>query len=725
MVTTDAVMRRTGPGLAVGIAVFLACQYTLALWRLADRSGAMESRFSRIAVEDYRGYLIGQNLQVMMAYLLIAVAAWFILMPAALRLRRRYGGRFVALLAGFGGAFFLHGYFMFRLAYARPYFTGDAAYGDWYYGVLRLWPEPWRGWINGFAFDTLPVLAAVGVLAWWFRRGSAGGRLVFGGLLLVLATAGFMGTHGPPVSAGTLPGKDSPPNILIIGSDSLRGDRLGYAGYRPQRRDGPAAAGVSPNIDRWAAGARVFEECRTPIGSTLESGVSLMTSTYPHTHGLRQLFASRDELQALDGKVTPLATLLREHGYDTAAIGDWCAGYYQLTPLGFEQIDVSSFDSFQIYVSQAVLMAHFVVPLYFDNPLGYRLFPQIRSFAQFVTPEVVTARVEERLRRQSPGGRPFFWHVFYSSNHLPFRAGEPYSRMFGDPGYEGPNATAVDFDIDAFIGSTDVESKWSALPEVEARQIGALYDGCTRQFDTHFARILAALEGHGVLENTIVVLVSDHGEDLYGPGVTLGHGLSFNGRDGSYHVPLAIRGPGVGPGRVAAQVRTLDLAPSLAGLLGIEPPAAWEGQDLRLAGPPEDQRPLPFYGETQFPFIHYRVPGVERPALPPMDGLTRVDPDFNHQFVLREEFREPVIAAKQRCLRTRDWKLVTTPDLHEQRHYQLFHTPGDPDCEIDLAASRPEVLEAMRAALDTWIDDRREMRIEEIFPAGEPPHPRD
>ena len=568
----------------------------------------------------------------------------------------------------------------------------------------------------------IPIIGLFAVILWWFTRCRPFGRLVFGGLMLLFTTLGFMERHG---FAGSATASDNsgtrPLNVIFIGSDSLRGDKLGYVGYRPDRSDGPAADGVSPNIDRWAKDAAVFETCRAPLGSTLESGVSLMTSTYPHSNGLRQMFASREQIEGLDDKTTALADLLQERGYETAAIGDWCAGYYQLTPLGFEEVDVSSFDSFRIYVSQVVLMAHFVVPLYFDNELGSRLFPQIRSFAQFVTPEVVTERVEEKIQRQAMSGRPFFWHVFYSCNHLPYRSAEPYNRMFGDPDYEGPNRTAVDFDIDAFIGGTDVESKWSALPEKEVRQIRALFDGCTRQFDSNFGRILDALQEHDLLEDTIVVLVADHGDDLYGPGLTLGHGLSFNGADPSFHVPLAIRVPERQAHRFSEPVRILDVAPTITGLLGIDTPGEWEGRDLSpWLTDPTMAEPLPFYGETQFPFIHYKVPGIERPELPPMDELTEVDAGFNHQFVLRPEFREPVIASKQRCLRTRDWKVVCTPTVAGDRHFQLFHTEEDPHCRRDLAHKRTEVLEPMRRALNAWIDQRVETPISGIFPDGEP-----
>jgi arylsulfatase A-like enzyme len=371
-------------------------------------------------------------------------------------------------------------------------------------------------------------------------------------------------------------------------------------------------------------------------------------------------------------------------------------------------------------MSQAVFLSHFVVPLYFDNALGYELFPQIRSFAQFVTPEVVTKRVEERVADQAASGRPFFWHVFYSSNHLPYRAAEPYCRMFSDPEYSGKNATGVDFDIDQFIGGTDVEDKWSALPEEEVRQIRALYDGCTRQFDECFRRILASLDEHGLKDETIVVLTADHGDDLYEAGVTLGHGLSFNGAGHSFHVPLAIYVPGRGALRFDQQVRTIDIAPTLAELTGIEIPDSWEGRSLASwIEDPAAARDLPFYGESQFPFIQLKVEGVERPKLPPMDELTLIDSDFNFQFVLKSEYRNQVLEAKQRCLRTREWKLVCTPTADGSRHFGLFHLPTDPNCLKDVASEHPDVMRSMRRALEKWIDERIETPTEEIFPVAE------
>jgi arylsulfatase A-like enzyme len=279
----------------------------------------------------------------------------------------------------------------------------------------------------------------------------------------------------------------------------------------------------------------------------------------------------------------------------------------------------------------------------------------------------------------------------------------------------------VDFDIDHFIGGTDLESKWKALPPEEIRQIRALYDGCTRLFDDCVGEILDALERHGLADDTIVIITSDHGDDLYEPGVTLGHGLTFNGGLQANHVPMIVRVPGTAPRVIPQTVRLIDVAPTVMGLLEKPVPSAWEGQSFAgwLRGVEEPVH-RPFYGETGFPFIQFSVPGIERPKLPPMDELTWIDEDYNYHFVLKPEYQEPLVAAKQRCLRTRDWKLVCTPTADGGRHFGLFHLATDPHGEHDLAAARPEVLAPMRAALERWMDEHVETPIGGIFPGGEP-----
>jgi arylsulfatase A-like enzyme len=705
-----------------GVALFLTLQYALSLWKLLAHSGEMANKFNALARDKYLGFLIGQNFQMILAYLALGLAAAILVQPFSWlwTSRSKYQGSLAVIFRSFALTMLVHGYFTLRLVQTRPYFLNEAEFGHWYFQILEIIPDPAKPATLALLFTLLPIALVVFVLVWHIRRhGRNGWIAATAALVLASSTAAihsFSPTPAPPPPNG-----NQPVNVIIIGSDSLRGDRLGCAGYLPERTDGLAAQGVSPVIDALAARSIRFEQCYTSIASTLESGVQLMSSQYPQSHGIRQMYPDEETVAATTKRIVTLPMLLHGRNFDTAAIGDWCAGYYQLMPLGFENISVSSFDNFKIYMSQAVVMAHFVIPLYFDNPLGYRIFPQLQSFAQFVTPHVVTKRVEDRLASVAKKQQPFFWHVFYSCNHLPYRSREPYSSMFADPTYQGPNKNGVDFDIDSFIGGTDLESKWKALPPREVRQIRALYDGCTREFDDNVGKILSALERNGLADKTIVVVTSDHGDDHYEPGVTLGHGLTFNGGLQANRVPMIIHVPGVRPQVIPETVRLIDLLPTLADLMGVEKSPTWQGQSFAgwIHGTSTPYH-LPFYGETGFPFIQFRVKDVERPHLPPMDEMTEIDPDYNYQFVLKREYLDRLIHAKQRCLKTRNWKLVCTPTASGDRHFALFHLASDPHGERDVAASRPEVASPMKAALERWMDLQIESPIAQIFPTGEP-----
>ena len=683
----------------------------------------MANKFSALARDKYLGFLVLQNLQMLIAYVVLALVAAVLIQPfAALwTARSKHRSRRAVVLRSLGLTALVHAYFTLRLVDTRPYFLNEAEFGHWYHKALDLIPEAAKPASMLVLFTVLPLAIAVFAVFWQIhRRGRRGWTVAISIIAIGALTVGFNHYKDRP-QIRTTAAAGKPMNVIIIGSDSLRGDKLGCAGYRPQRSDGLAKAGVSPFIDALAARSTRFENCYTAIASTMESGVQLMASQYPQTHGIRQMYPDRETVDATNKHTEPLPYFLRKRGYDTAAIGDWCAGYYEVVPLGMEHLSVSSFDNFKIYMSQAVVMAHFVVPLYFDNPLGYKIFPQLESFAQFVTPEVVTRRVEDRLARVARQQKPFFWHVFYSCNHLPYRSREPYRSMFSDPAYQGPNRNGVDFDIDAFIGGTPLASKWQALPPVEVKQICALYDGCTRQFDDCVKQIDTSLKANGLDGNTIVIITGDHGDDHFEPGVTLGHGLTFNGGLQSNHVPMIVHVPGTAPQVIPETVRLIDVIPTLADFLGQEKSPTWQGQSfanwIRKTETPVFR---PFYGETGFPFIQFEVKGVERPKLPAMDELTHIDPSYNYQFVLKKEYLDRLIQAKQRCLKTRYWKIVCTPTAQGGRHFALFQVENDPHSESDVASGRPEVLAPMQAALERWMDQKFESSIAEIFPTGEP-----
>jgi len=705
-----------------GVSIFLAHQFYSSVRRLMESATAMDNKFSSIAREDFMGFLVGQNALMLIAYVLLAIAGALLLQPVVSWIagKVRVRGPWLVIAVAWLLAMLLHDYyFEVRMVESKPYFLPDAG-GNWYSWSTGSLPADVRRTVGLVFFHLLPALAAAGALFWQIHRRGRRGWLIAGPVLL--AVAGFFGVKAIAGAVGRKPASTGPtPNIIIIGSDSLRADRLGVSGYRPQRSDGPAAAGVSPTIDALAARSLNFRTCYSSIGSTLESGTSLMASQYPHTHGLRHMFPKKEVIKDARERTIPMASLLRKKGYDTAAIGDWCAGYYELMPLGFEHISVSSFDSFKVYMSQAVVMAHPVIAIYFDNALGYRLYPQINSFASFVTPDVVTNRVRDRLGKVSASGQPFFWHVFYSCTHLPYQSKEPYASMFVDPDYNGPNKKAFPFNVNDFASKPNLEEIFHATSARDIAHINAVYDGCVRQFDDCVKDLLDALDKNGLRENTIIIVTGDHGDDLFDPGTTLLHGQGFNGGLQASHVPMIVHVPGVAAKAIDETVRLIDVVPTLADMTGVEKPPEWEGLSFAdwITG---KAAPVwrPFYGETGFPFMQSKVAGVERPPLHPLDEMTVYDPSFNYQFVLKPEYEEPLVTAKQRVLRTRYWKVVCTPAADGSRHFGLFHMTTDPHGRTDLAASRPEVLAPLQAALTGWIDRHHESSIAEIFPAGEP-----
>jgi arylsulfatase A-like enzyme len=711
-------------GIIGGVGLFFVFQYVTALMRLSGGSGAMKNKFSVLAQDKYMGFLIIQNLYALLGYVILGILFTMVLCPLVDLVFKKISGRtwWMNIVSGLVGSFLIHGFFTLRLVKTRPYFLDDAKFGYWYFEFLNVVPEFAKPTVFLVIFSVLPWVI-LGYAGWWYYRYlNRNGRMVAG--VVVLSLSGFLflkfNQATTRLEAAEKTEDKKRLNVIIIGSDSLRGDKLGYTGYQSRRKDGAAVAGVSPNIDALARRSINMANCLTPIASTLESGTSLMSSQYPHTHGFRQMYPSEETVKAAKAGISPIAEILRKDGYDTAAIGDWCAGYYELMPLGFEHISVSTYDNFKIYMSQAVVLAHFVIPLYFDHDIGYDIFPQLGSFAQFVTPKVVTNRVTQRLDQVAKTGEPFFWHVFYSCNHLPYRNPEPYSSMFTDPHYEGPNKNGVAFDIDEFIGGTDLENKWKALPEKEIQQIRDLYDGCTRQFDDNVGDILKALEKCGLADNTIVIITADHGDNLYEEGVTLGHGLTFNGGLQANHIPLLVRLPNVEPRTIPEQVRLIDILPTLADLLEVDKPSNWEGQSFsKWLDGSETPKSRAFYGETGFPFIQFRVKGIERPKLPPMDQMTGIDESFNYQFVLKKEYEQPLVQAKQRCLATEKWKLICTPTIEGKRHFGLFQREGVNFSLVDVSNEHPQVTESMRTAMEKWMDERVETPLEQIFPSGE------
>ncbi len=364
---------------------------------------------------------------------------------------------------------------------------------------------------------TLPLMAVATVLLFVIVRG--GGRLREQRALQALSADAV--------------GK---PNVLLIVLDALRADHVGAYGYsRP----------TTPNIDRIAAEGVLYENAFSTSPWSLPAHASLMTGRHPSELGIG--WTAAEALQNGDAPI--LSEVLRDHGYRTAAIS---ANVFWVTHERFGR----GFIRFEDYF-------HSIPDMILRTNLGRGVE---RFIMQRIGIEDIPARksatdINRSLLRwvDRSSEQPFFALVNYFDVHDPYLPPDAYRNRFaqGDPGGL----------LNWRVGRSD--------PDLSAAEIEseiAAYDGVLSYLDAQIGVLRAALEERGVLDNTILVLVSDHGEAFGERGWFLhGHSLYLD----QLHVPMIVRWPsGVPAGVRASDVVSIAAVPGLVMDL-IDGPAAF------------------------------------------------------------------------------------------------------------------------------------------------------
>lgn len=308
------------------------------------------------------------------------------------------------------------------------------------------------------------------------------------------------------------------PNILLLDLDTLRADHLGAYGYRRN---------TSPNIDALARRGSVFLRAYAQSGWTPPSQTSIMTSLYPTVHKVNQ------HGQVLDPDIPMLAEILQQNGYATA---------------GFSQLMGSSFRrGFDEYTWRD--------GAWNEGPIDKNIEVAMRSMQQWVVQQ----------------SRPFFLFFHTFQVHLPYAPLERFAQRFGGD-YEGP-----------LLGKNITEEVLKESGGVQAtatdrEHVVAMYDAELAHLDEVIGRLLTFMEKRHLIDNTIVAVLADHGDEFGEHGIMARHGTLYNE---VIRIPLIFAGPKVPAGRVFDQpVRGIDVAPTLVRLAGIEMPKIWQGSAL-------------------------------------------------------------------------------------------------------------------------------------------------
>jgi arylsulfatase A-like enzyme len=344
--------------------------------------------------------------------------------------------------------------------------------------------------------------------------------LAFAGAVVICAGCGAC---EPRVA----PGENELQGVVLILLDTVRADRVSSYGHsRP----------TTPNIDALAGRGVRFSQVVAPAPWTLPSVAGLLSGAYP-TGGFmpkRKLDRSLVEDFASAGLVTAAVT---EGGYFSRA---------------------------------------------FELDRGFQTFVEEEGPVQFVRREEERepdsrGGIENTFRKarqwlEENGHEPFFLLVHTYEAHAPYRRKTFTDGM--DPGRVGGEVT-IEF-------VADLKDGRMALTDAEVEYIKALYDGGVHHADRHVGEFVTFLEEIGIADRTLVVVTSDHGEELddHYRDRTADHGHSL--RDPLLMVPLVIYDPTrtYSQTEVTAQVRLIDVVPTIAELLGVEIATPIDGRSL-------------------------------------------------------------------------------------------------------------------------------------------------
>jgi arylsulfatase A-like enzyme len=342
---------------------------------------------------------------------------------------------------------------------------------------------------------------------------------------------------------------ERPQIIVLISIDTVRADHLGLYGYERF---------TSPVLDSLAREGTVFEDASATAPWTLPSHASILTGQFPLRHGV-MTYKTR-----LASTIPTLTRVLSQAGFETAAVVNtlWLKKKtYRLT---------NDFDRFA----------------YVETPLG-------RRKPNFWVTDQAIKWIDGR------SDRPLFVFMHYFDVHSDYASEESYERLFVTP-YEGSadgtgwQLMVADFE-EEFIEwcHTDFDPKACTFGNLytvdesvekihfdaeDILHIQALYDAGIRQIDTELSRFFAWLHNQGLMDETLLVITSDHGEEF----MEHGHFEHFLATyQEVLHIPLIFRGKGVPEGlRIAAPVSSVDIMPTVLGLAKVPVPPSVEGLDL-------------------------------------------------------------------------------------------------------------------------------------------------
>lgn len=436
-------------------------------------------------------------------------------------------------------------------------------------------------------------------------------------------------------------GKNEGPNVIIVGLDSVVPEHTGYFGYSRK---------TTPSLDRFMKENIIFTQAYTPMARTFPSWISILSGHYPRTNGVRYNLIKK---KFVNPETPYLGRILeKELGYFTAHFTDETRFSNILPEHGFGYLKhpLMGIKDFVFgYVHDFIL-----TNVFFNSPLGHKIFRFLelnRGAYHLYNGKYFADELLSFLPRAKKKNR-FLLAAHFCGPHWPYSTAVPYPFLFA-----GKHATPV-----------------------------SDYDGAVRMVDRQLGRLLKGLKRYGLYENSLIIVLSDHGESLDLPYLTHGNDLR---RRVENHIVMALKLPGRNKHQeIDNLVSTVDIAPTVLDFLSIE------------------SRNYGFDGKSLMPLIKGEAPhnyersviletgfSVEAPGQNlkfnemVTQGLSLFEMDKKGLVTVVGDFHQSIIAWKQRSILTSEWQLILEPITDEKGLvYKLFlyNIKKDPACRNNL-----------------------------------------
>ena len=432
--------------------------------------------------------------------------------------------------------------------------------------------------------------------------------------------------------------KNKRPNIILISIDCARADHFSCYGHN--RR-------TTPFIDKLTEEGVLFEKCISPAAWTLPSHASMFTGLYPSTH------RADDGNYFLDNTHQTLAEALKNRGYLTLGYSrvPWVSSITGLSR-GFQK-----FEEYFFKTSNKLKKAIFLGKEFLALLSGYRDAGAKR----------VNNWAKSRLKEIGDSS-PFFLFLHYWEPHTTYRLPRPDDSVFFENSVNRTQAKKVNQDYDRYIAGE------AQMSEEDFDILKRLYDSTLYYVDKKINDLVNYLKQLGLLEQTIIIITGDHGDNL-GEHKLMGHKLCLY--DTLLRVPMIVRYPSIFPrGSVVSQlVQSVDIFPTIMEILNINEEKNYELQGLSLTSLLNGAK------EREYTISEQAYPNLKV---------------FETKY---PKFDTTPYRCELKALRTKEYKYI----WHSNGNHELFHLKEDPKEEKNLIDKMPENTNYFKTKLEDWI----------------------